>query len=263
MIHFIVATIKEARPLIDFYKLKKNNNSCEFQIFQNNNISLTVSKIGKVSSALSVSHTFFELGKKKNQIWINFGLAGIKNMDIGKLFLVNKIIDFDSSKLFFPFIKSNFELDHKSCVTYSKPNEKLNDLLSDMESSGFFESSSKFSSKELIHSLKIISDNESNRIDFNNDQQIYKLIEKKLKNIDQFKNEVVKIWEEYYEENQKLEKIIKSLIEKLKPTFYQKHELSKSIKLYYSKYQKFDHNILDYSKDAKYNIKLILEKISS
>ena len=55
-------------------------------------------------------------------------------------------------------------------MTYSKPNEKLNDLLSDMESSGFFESSSKYSSKE-IHSLKIISDNESNRIDFNNDNK--------------------------------------------------------------------------------------------
>ena len=35
--------------------------------------------------------------------------------------------------------------------------------------------------QQLIHSLKIISDNESNRIDFNNDQQIYKLIEKELK----------------------------------------------------------------------------------
>ena len=123
-------------------------------------------------------------------------------------------------------------------MTYSKPNEKLNDLLSDMDL--LVLKASNFLQNVI---LKIISDNESNRIDFNSDQQIYKLIEKELKNIDQFKNEVVKIWEEYYEENQKLEKIIKSLIEKLKPT-YQKHELSKSIKLYYSKYQKFDHNVM-------------------
>ena len=176
MIHLIVATIKEARPLIDFYKLKKKQNSNEFQLFLNDNISLTVSRIGKIYSAMSVSHTFFELGKKKNQIWINFGLAGTKDLNIGELVLVDKVIDDDTGKLFFPHYFNSLKLPHKSCTTFSKPNKKLNISMSDMECSGFFESSNVFSSKELIQSLKIISDNQFESIDFNNEQQIYTLI---------------------------------------------------------------------------------------
>jgi len=80
VIHFIVATNFEARPLIDFFKLKKKIHIEEFQIFNNEEISLTVSGIGKIFSALAVAHTYFQFGKKKNQIWINFGLAGHKNL---------------------------------------------------------------------------------------------------------------------------------------------------------------------------------------
>ena len=46
-------------------------------------------------------------------------------------------------------------------MTFSKPNYNYSKRLYDMEASGFFLAANKFSTKELIHSLKIVSDNES------------------------------------------------------------------------------------------------------
>ena len=48
MIHLIVATHYEARPLVKIFNLKKINSN--FRIYENNEISLTISGIGKVNS---------------------------------------------------------------------------------------------------------------------------------------------------------------------------------------------------------------------
>ena len=77
MIHFIVATSSEARPIIDFYRLKKKEVS-NFVIYNNDAISLTISGIGKINAAMSITHTFHEFNQQKNNVWINLGLAGHK-----------------------------------------------------------------------------------------------------------------------------------------------------------------------------------------
>ena len=59
MIHIIVATDFEAKPLIQSFDLKKIFPSKSFDIFSNGNISLTVTGIGKINAALGVAHTFF------------------------------------------------------------------------------------------------------------------------------------------------------------------------------------------------------------
>ena len=93
MIHFIVATTSEARPLIDFFKLKKKKSISNFIFFDNDEISLTISGIGKINAAMSVTHTYYEFNKIKNNVWVNFGIAGHISHSIGKIFLINKIVD--------------------------------------------------------------------------------------------------------------------------------------------------------------------------
>ena len=92
MIHFIVATSSEARPLIDFYSLKKKTLS-NFVIYNNDIISLTISGIGKTNIAMSIAHTYYEFNQQKNSIWINFGIAGHKDAKIGDIFLIDKVVD--------------------------------------------------------------------------------------------------------------------------------------------------------------------------
>ena len=81
MIHIIVATISEARPFIVFYKLKKKSRIKEFDIYENSkkNLSLTISGIGKLSAAIATCYTFVEYEKKRNQIWLNFGITNPPN----------------------------------------------------------------------------------------------------------------------------------------------------------------------------------------
>ena len=75
MIHIITATNSEAKFFINYLKLKRINSIKEFQIYFNDKFSLTVSGIGKVNSAISVCSTYHELGRVKNNCWININYS--------------------------------------------------------------------------------------------------------------------------------------------------------------------------------------------
>ena len=47
---------------------------------------------------MSVVQTFYEFEQQKNNIWINFGIAGHKKEKIGNIFLVDKIVDNETKK---------------------------------------------------------------------------------------------------------------------------------------------------------------------
>ena len=182
MIHIIVATYSEARPVILFYKLKRLVRINEFHIFENQklNISLTISGIGNIMSGAATSYTYCEYKKIKNHIWINFGLAGTKKEKIGKIFLVNKVSNCDEKKkVYYPMFAKDFNLKKKACISYQKKNDIYNFSLSDMESYGFFSVADKFSSREFIFLVKIISDNEIKSIDFFSKKNVFELINQK------------------------------------------------------------------------------------
>ena len=54
----------------------------------------------------------------------------------------------------------------------------------------FFFSANKYSTKEVIHSLKIISDNKYDKIDFNNTKNIDRIFEKNFDQIIDFVNDI-------------------------------------------------------------------------
>ena len=70
----------------------------------------------------------------------------------------------------------------QSCITFNKENFNYTNSLYDMEVSGFFFGCEKYSIKEFIHSIKIISDNEKEKITFSNKEVINNLIKKNKKN---------------------------------------------------------------------------------
>ena len=71
MIRFIVATLAEAKPIIDIFDLKKNHNCQKFSVYNSSGITLTISKIGKINSALAVAYTLYKIHSTKTDIWIN------------------------------------------------------------------------------------------------------------------------------------------------------------------------------------------------
>jgi len=257
VIHFIVATTTEARPLIDFFKLKKKDSISNFIFFVNDDVSLTISGIGKLNSAMSVAHTFYEFNKIKNNIWINFGISGHINHKIGEIFLINKIIDKETNYKFFPHIIKNCNLNQHSCMTYSKENFAYTDDLSDMEAIGFFMGAEKYSTKELIHTIKIISDNKDLKIDFQDKKKVYEIIKPRLKELCDFKEDAFKIWKEFYLSKIIIDEKIKKILNDKKLSFYQKKEFAKVLEIYFLNCERNSSQEIDFSDNLAEEIKLI------
>ena len=88
-----------------------------------------------------------------------------------------------------------------------------------MEASGFFACAMKYSSKELIHCLKIISDNQNEKINFNNKSEIQKLFEKNLNKLELFIKRIQVIWENFFEKEKITENKVKTQLSKFNYTF--------------------------------------------
>ncbi len=262
MIRFIVATFAEAKPIIDLFDLKKNHKYKEFSVYDSNEITLTVSKIGRINSALAVAYNFFGMCNQESDIWINFGLCGHKTQKIGKIFLVKKLYDNSSNKVFFPFVH-DFKVNSLDCITADKKNFNYQRELFDMEASGFFESVTKFVSKEFVFILKLVSDNEKESIDFSSKEEIYNLIIKQRTFLKAFcknlKNLAKKSSYKYQED---FKKKSNNILEKLNFTYTQKIQMKSLLKLYFLKEKKLDDNLINTSKSCEYNIRQLKKQLS-
>jgi len=253
VLHFIVATNSEARPIIDIFNLKKITEIKEFPIYINKHISLTISGIGKNNCAMAVSQTFCEFDKIKNNVWINIGLAGHKSHKIGEIFIINKIYDSSSKKKEFPHITS-FKIQANDCTTFDNENKKYNNSLSDMESSSFFASASQHSTKELIQTIKIISDNKIESINFLNNKSVYDLLIKHKNLLLEFCNHMIAIKDSLSRYPTKVERNYSKLFLKIRLTFNEQNQIKSLLKLYFLKYKYMKRDLINENKNGEYNI---------
>ena len=163
----------EAKPLIKHFDLKKDSTRHPFSIYKSNTTVLTVSGMGKVAMAAAVAYTQAIIPSYLNPVLVNVGIAGHASYALGDLLLATKIVDDESCKRFYPQLIGNnwpqtgeIQTTSTPCIEYST------NAMHDMEASAFYEVAVKFSSSELIHSLKIISDNQSSSIKLINSKQV-------------------------------------------------------------------------------------------
>ena len=115
-----------------------------------------------------------------NNIWLNIGIAGHKNIEIGETRLVNKIIDDEDKLSWYPQIIFDPPCDCEDLVSLKSPSTKYKSCLYDMEASGFYQIAVKFGTSELIHSLKIISDNNEKSMSLINKKNTEFLVKNKM-----------------------------------------------------------------------------------
>ena len=184
----------EAKPLIEHYKLKKETGIHAFSIFQNNNITLTVTGIGKASMAAGIAYTQAQFHANNPPVMLNIGIAGHLNHPVGSVFLADKITDQDSGRRYFPPIIFSPPCPTYNLISCSKPEANYpREALCDMEASAFYEISTRFSTAEIIHCLKIVSDNGSTSIESVEPKMVTKLIEGQLTTIDRVLTELTKL----------------------------------------------------------------------
>ncbi len=160
LVHLVTALPAEAKPIVSWFKLKRDLPEKGFPVYRNQHISLIVSGVGKTNAAAACGFLQALNGHPVNPIWLNVGVAGHADWDIGDAFLVHHIRDTGSGRQWFPPLAFRLPCPSASLHTLDLPDFSYEqDHALDMEASGFYPSALRFSTAELVHCLKVVSDN--------------------------------------------------------------------------------------------------------
>ena len=184
MLTIITALLCEARPIISHYKLKKITTIHPYQIYQNDNIILTVSGVGKAASASATGYSHAIKGSPSHSGWLNIGMAGHSDFEICTGFLANKIYDRSTAKVWFPPIVFEPPCLTDQLHTVDRPDSEYHYQGGvDMEASGFYATASRFTTGELVQCYKVVSDNQQSPVKKFSANDASDLIETKMEDI--------------------------------------------------------------------------------
>lgn len=165
MLIWVCAMHCEAKPVIDFYHLKKSHDDNAFDLYRGDNMACIISGIGKLASATASAWIAARHDDTASIAWINLGIAGAGEYEPGTIFALHQVIDADTGQRYYPAPGADSSLAGGVCLTLSQAStDYCENTLFDMEASGFMHSALRFSSAELTQSIKVISDNHHTKI---------------------------------------------------------------------------------------------------
>lgn len=186
MLIWVAALHCEAKPVIDFFRLKKSHDHHAFDVYQKESMCCIVSGIGKLNAAAATAWIAALHQQSRSIAWINIGTAGSESYAIGSAWSINKITDIESGHCYYPVPLINNQLPTEHCQTHNQPDNQYHSLsLSDMEASAFFGTATRFSSAELVHCIKVVSDNSETPCS-RNKNEVSQLIQQNIKAITEF-----------------------------------------------------------------------------
>jgi len=161
MLIWVIALHCEAKPVIDFYRLKKSSVHQGFDLYQNQHMQCVISGIGKVNAAAATAWIAALNQDQPSLAWMNLGTAGGAEQSLGSILWVSKISQERSSRHLFPVPTFTIGFSTSACLSLDEPGtDYQSSQIYDMEASAFFVTATRFSCAEQIHCLKIISDNQ-------------------------------------------------------------------------------------------------------
>ena len=99
--NFVCALLPEAKPLIQELGLSREKIESPFAFFKNESHQLVVSGIGKQNIATAIGF-LHGLAPSKNTAWLNVGLAGHGNAQLGTPVQIIKSTDHSTQKSYYP-----------------------------------------------------------------------------------------------------------------------------------------------------------------
>ncbi len=160
LVHLITALPAEAKPAASWFNLKRVLPESGFPVYRNEHIALVISGVGKANAAAATAFLFARYGCPRDRIWINLGIAGHASLDIGTPLLAHSIEDAASGRRWYPPLAIHAPCTTAGLQTLDRPDfDYGRDGAFDMEASGFYATAVRFSSAELVHCLKLVSDN--------------------------------------------------------------------------------------------------------
>ncbi|MGR9086516.1 MAG: hypothetical protein ACU841_05500 [Gammaproteobacteria bacterium] len=156
----------EARPLVDHFGLKKMTELRPFDIYGRQDMCLTVTGLGKCAMAAGVAYSQALMPAVEHPVLLNIGIAGHEDHALGRMFLIDRIIDCENGKTHYPPLLFAPVCPTGAVQTASRPQLGYDrPWLFDMEASAFYETAVRFTTAELAQCLKVVSDNRSSPAD--------------------------------------------------------------------------------------------------
>lgn len=267
MIYISVALGIEAKPIIKYFNLKRDNSIKKLQVFKNERVTLIITGVRILKSAIALTYILSQSEIDEDDIFLNIGICGAKSekYSIGDIVLCNKIINLELEKSYYPDMVFNHSFKEGSLESFNTPvyceDEVVGDLV-DMEGAGLFEATTYFFQSYQLNFIKIVSDYLDREVEQN---QVEELILKSLPQIDSWLIEREKFKVEKEIDFSLEEKyLIEELIKKVRFTATMENEL-KNLLLYYKLQGKNINGILEKYRDIeikdKRDSKKILEEI--
>lgn len=169
MINIVVALPCEAQPIVKFFNLPKIRQTRVYHIYGNDQMRLIVSGVGKIYSAAATAYLQAVSEQEADMpypcAWLNVGVAGHGNLQPGTPVLAHTIRDAASGICYYPGLQFEPMAVTRQCITVDSPETEFAcESVYEMEAAGFYASASRFSSCELIHCFKVVSDNSATGI---------------------------------------------------------------------------------------------------
>ena len=159
MLIYLCALHCEAKPVIDFYRLKKDHSIAAFDSYRNDDVTCIVSGIGELNMATAcgwVAATF----PAQPRLWINLGVAGHRNLDIGTTVLILKVGCAEEDRYHYPVPLARHNFITGTVISQTHERQDYDDsALYDTEAWGFVHAISRFDDLEACQCIKVVSDN--------------------------------------------------------------------------------------------------------
>ena len=159
-VNFVVALREEAKPVIEYFDMSPLDSYEGFSRFGNtqNGTGLILSGIGRKNAATAVSHQACET---HYAAWINLGTVTHCSLPTGEARIAHKIHCVSTRRSWYPPFIFEAPCSTATVRTIDRiPKSFPTDDLYDTEASGFYAAATRFSPHELIHSFKVVNDNQ-------------------------------------------------------------------------------------------------------
>jgi len=160
----MVALSAEAQPIVASLGLRGSQSARAFRSYHGDNCHLIVSGMGRVRAAAACGWAGAVIGGLKGGspqplCWINAGICGHGSRATGSVIRASSIHDAGAGRSYFPPDIFPSKLPADRLVTVDQPQrEYADDTAYDMEASAFWTTATRFSSSELMTTLKVVSD---------------------------------------------------------------------------------------------------------
>ena len=199
----VVALPVEAKPLISFWGMTKYPKSDCFPTYRTYDERrwVVISGIGKLASATALGYLAHLADASRSTSWLNWGIAGSKEYTVGQSLIGHKITDVSLKKSWYPsqiFQGPRLKLCPTAHIqTYDSATEEYPDKgVVDMESSGFCAGAMRFSTIELVQSVKVVSDTPTEPISQITKSKVTELMTSNLATIDEIASQLLVLGKE-------------------------------------------------------------------